>query len=545
MKPYKALIAFALTTICAPIKAQTINISLSQTPVLIERDDNVMYRIRIETDKPQTLDCLTVAFDGGSEPIDQLKLYYAGIEGTELNGTVRMAPVEYISRNTPSNTLKANRSYSVLKDCQKVRKSRSVTLAAQQQMAVGVNYFWVSVKLNRRTRIDKTIDSKIGKLVIDGNECPFTLDSPESAVLYVGTGVRHAGDNGATAYRIPGLVTSNRGTLLAVYDVRYNSSKDLQEHIDIGLSRSTDCGQTWEKMRLPLSMGEEGGLPSAQNGIGDPSILVDRSTGTIWIVAAWAHAMGNRTCWWNSMPGMDKNHTAQLVMTRSDDDGRTWSAPINITEQVKKEEWYFLLQGPGRGITTADGTIVFPIQYIDSERIPNAGIMYSTDHGESWTIHSPARSNTTEAQVAQLPDGSLMLNMRDNRGGSRAVATTTDMGATWTEHPSSRSALREPVCMASLIAVAADDNVLGLPLLIFCNPDSDKNRNRMTIKVSTDNGITWHTENQIMIDEGEGWGYSCLSMIDSERVGVLYESSVAQMTFQTLSLKDLVKRIDR
>ncbi len=67
----------------------------------------------------------------------------------------------------------------------------------------------------------------------------------------MGIGVRHAGDDGSAAYRIPGLVTSNEGTLLGVYDVRYHSSVDLQEYVDVGLSRSTDTGQTWEKMRLP------------------------------------------------------------------------------------------------------------------------------------------------------------------------------------------------------------------------------------------------------------------------------------------------------
>ena len=357
----------------------------------------------------------------------------------------------------------------------------------------------------------------------------------------MGVGVRHAGDDGSAAFRIPGLVTTNKGTLLGVYDVRYNSSVDLQEHVDIGLSRSTDGGKTWEKMRLPLAFGEDGGLPAAQNGVGDPSILVDTKTNTVWIVAAWTHGMGNQRAWFSSQPGMDKNHTAQLVMTKSTDDGKTWSAPINITEQVKKPEWYFLLQGPGRGITMADGTLVFPIQYIGKDRIPNAGIMYSKDGGEHWTIHNHARTNTTEAQVAEVEPGVLMLNMRDNRGGSRAVYTTTDLGQTWKEHESSRTALIEPVCMASLISVKAKDNVLGKDLLIFSNPNSTRDRKDITIKVSTDGGKTWLPEHQALMDEGYNWGYSCLSMVDKETVGIFYESSVAHMTFQTIKLKELVK----
>ena len=85
-------------------------------------------------------------------------------------------------------------------------------------------------------------------------------------------GVRHAGDDGSASFRIPGLATTNKGTLLGVYDVRYNNSADLQEYVDVGLSRSTDGGKSWEKMRLPLSFGEYAGLPKAQNGVGDPSI---------------------------------------------------------------------------------------------------------------------------------------------------------------------------------------------------------------------------------------------------------------------------------
>lgn len=214
---------------------------------------------------------------------------------------------------------------------------------------------------------------------------------------------------------------------------------------------------------------------------------------------------------------------------------------INITEQVKDPSWYFLLQGPGRGISTSNGILVFPIQFIDSERVPNAGIMYSEDRGERWKLHSLARTNTTEAQVAELPSGELMLNMRDNRGGSRAICVTSDMERSWREHLSSRCALQEPVCMASLISVPAKDNITGRDLLIFSNPDSKTARNNITIKVSLDGGLTWNKDNQILLDEGTNWGYTCLSMIDNETLGILYESSVAHITFQTVRLSELVK----
>lgn len=522
--------------------SDTVFVKAPQVPILIERHDNVLLYMRLDAKQTKTLDNVTLTFDKGGDlsQIKSVKLYYSGTEAPQDRGKKRFAPVEYISSHNPGHTLAANPSYSIKKS-EATPTANTVTLEGKQKLFPGYNFFWVSIEMKPSAPLDTKISAEITRIKGDGETIPVKNTDERAVVRRMGVGVRHAGDDGSAAFRIPGLVTTNKGTLLGVYDVRYNSSVDLQEHIDIGLSRSTDGGKTWEKMRLPLSFGEYDGLPSAQNGVGDPSILVDTKTNTVWIVAAWTHGMGNQRAWWSSHPGMDLNHTAQLVMAKSTDDGKTWSAPINITEQVKLPEWYFLLQGPGRGITMDDGTLVFPIQFIDKTRIPNAGIMYSKDRGKTWTIHNYARTNTTEAQVAELEPGTLMLNMRDNRGGSRAIYTTDDFGKTWKEHESSRSALIEPVCMASLISVKAKDNVLGKDLLIFSNPNTTNARKDITIKISLDGGKTWKPEHQLLLDEGYNWGYSCLTMIDKETIGILYESSVAHMTFQSIKLKDIIK----
>ena len=96
-------------------------------------------------------------------------------------------------------------------------------------------------------------------------------------------------------------------------------------------------------------------------------------------------------------------------------------------------------------------------------------------------------------------------------------------------------------CMASLIHVEAEDNVLDKDILLFSNPNTTRGRNHITIKASLDDGLTWLPEHQLMLDEGEGWGYSCLTMIDRETIGILYESSAAHMTFQAVKLKDLIR----
>lgn len=542
MKKFLSLTA-GLLSVMAVQAADTLFIKAPQVPILIERNDNVLFYMRMDAKETKTLDEVTVTF-GKDVPLSQIKsvkLYYGGTDASQDRGKKRFAPVEYISSKTPGKTLAANPSYSVRKSEVQPKNDRTIVLKGEQKLFPGYNFFWVSLEMQPSASLQTKVTADITSVKADGKENPTKLVSDKNIERRMGIGVRHAGDDGSAAFRIPGLVTTNKGTLLGVYDVRYNSSVDLQEHIDIGLSRSTDGGKTWEKMRLPLAFGEYDGLPAAQNGVGDPSILVDTKTNTVWIVAAWTHGMGNQRAWWSSHPGMDLNHTAQLVMAKSTDDGKTWSAPINVTEQVKLPEWYFLLQGPGRGITTSDGTLVFPIQFIDKTRIPNAGIMYSKDRGETWKIHNYARTNTTEAQVAEVEPGVLMLNMRDNRGGSRAVYTTTDFGQTWKEHESSRTALIEPVCMASLISVKAKDNVLGKDLLIFSNPNSTSARKDMTIKISMDGGKTWSADHQLLLDEDYNWGYSCLTMIDKETIGILYESSVAHMTFQSIKLKDIVK----
>lgn len=526
----------------AAYAADTLYVKETQTPVLIERKDNVLFYLRLDASQNTVLNEISLRFGKSVRlsEIEAIKLYYAGTEASQDLAKNRFAPVDYISSHNPGHTLAANTSYSVLK-CEVAKPDQSITLEAGQKLYPGRNFFWVSLQMKRNTSILSKVSVEILNAKNDGALVPLKIVSPAYIEHRMGIGVRHAGNSGSAAYRIPGLVTSNKGTLLGVYDVRYNSSVDLQERVDIGLSRSTNGGQTWEKMRIPMTFGEVDGLPAAQNGVGDPAILVDEKTGTIWIVAAWTHGMGNQRAWWSSQKGMTINETAQLMMVKSDDDGKTWSAPMNITSQVKDPSWYFLLQGPGRGISMHDGTLVFPIQFIDSTRVPNAGIMYSKDHGATWNIHNLARVNTTEAQVAEVEPGVLMLNMRDNRGGSRAVSVTKDFGKTWVEHSSNRSALPESVCQASLIHVNAKDNVTGKAILLFSNPNTTKGRHSTTIKASYDGGVTWPVVHQLLLDEGDNWGYSCLTMIDRETVGILYESSVAHITFQAIKLKDIVK----
>jgi sialidase-1 len=359
--------------------------------------------------------------------------------------------------------------------------------------------------------------------------------------------LRSQGQDKCNTYRIPGLVTTNKKTLVAVYDNRYLNSGDLQGDIDVGMSRSTDGGRSWEKMKVIIDMDEWGGRPNAENGVGDPGILVDKATNTIWVAALWFHGNPGKTAWGGSKPGLTPDVTGQLVMVKSENDGKSWSKPINITRMVKDSSWYLFFQGPGKGITLTDGTLVFPAQFKDDKQVPHSTIIYSKDHGLTWSVGTGAKSNTTESQVVQLNDGRIMINMRDDRNrtekgehNGRAVAITNDLGKNWTVHPSSNSALPEPNCMASIIGATVKIDGVDKHVLFFSNPNDKYKRINMTIKASLDEGLTWPVAYQLLLNSEEGYGYSCLTMIDENTIGILYEG-VKELYFERIAVSDVLK----
>jgi sialidase-1 len=404
-----------------------------------------------------------------------------------------------------------------------------ITFEGALLLKEGENLITVSCELVGGASIDRHISASCTRIKI--GDAVLTPEDGGLKPQRIGVALRQRGQDDSDAYRIPGLATTNKGTLIAVYDNRYRGGGDLPGDIDVGMSRSVDGGQSWAAMKVIMDMGNDPKF--SYDGIGDPAVLVDRKTNTIWVAATWSH--GNRS-WNGSGPGLESAETGQFMLVRSDDDGVTWSKPINITKQIKDPKWRFVLQGPGKGITMRDGTLVFSAQYRDADGVPFSTMIHSTDRGETWTIGTGVKSKTTESQLVELGDGSIMINCRDDRGGSRSVYTTRDLGKTWIEHPTTRSALPEPVCMASLIRV---ENENYGPLLFFSNPNQTRGRARMTIKVSNDEGLTWPEKWHALIDE-ETSMYSCMTLVGEDKIGLFYEGP-GEIYFVRVPIDELMK----
>ncbi len=510
-----------------------------QVPILVNKENNPALRIALtsSTGEETAVNQVTIKLEstGNLEDIQAVRLFSTG----------------------KRKAFKADKQFGT-------DQSPAATITFEDHLVVrDTAYLWLSIQLKDKVDLMQKITVSCESVSTDvGNAA---VEPHDVKALRLGVAVRHHMDDSVHTYRIPGLTTTNNGTLLAVYDVRRDSPRDIQGNIDVGLSRSEDGGNTWEPMRIVLDYNEWGGLPEKFNGVGDVNILVDKTTNNVFVAGLWMHGVLDKNGKWieglteesdvwehqwknkGSQPGFGVKETSQFVVTKSTDDGKTWSEPVNLTRMLKKKEWWLFAPAPGHGITLDDGTLVMPTQGRDENGKPFSNISWSKDGGRTWKASEPAYSNTTECMAVQLTDGSIMLNMRHNanRGDTtdangRAIAVTSDLGATWTEHPTSRNALIEPTCMGSLHRHDYTVNGEKKSVLLFSNPNSKTTRHRMTIKVSLDDGNTWPEEYWLLLDEGKSRGYSCITSIDENTIGILYEGSQAHMTFQKIALSELL-----
>ena len=400
-------------------------------------------------------------------------------------------------------------------------KDGKVLIKSAQGLDGGDNTLWLDVEPSAESIIGSTFSISDLKLNIGGKKMKPEMEpvTQRIGIMLAFPGDKVGQKEGAArdcaAFRIPGLIRTNKGSLIGVFDARYDNEVDLCRDIDVAAVRSTDGGQTWTMPSVNMDSGS-----GMANGCGDPCILQDKK-GRIWMQALACHFAPGARAINASGTGTDPSRTGQWEMVYSDDDGKTWSPIMNVTEQVKKDEWTLILAGPGNGICTKKGYIVFPAQIWQNGANPvcRSCICYSKDGGKTWKMSEGVPAKTSECQVVELSDGSLMLNCRnENYGGKRYVFVTNDMGETWTEHETNTKTLNDPTCQASLVAVETEK--YGR-LLLFSNPWIH-GRSNMSVRASRDDGKTW--SEGLLYDSRGCMGYSCLALTDPDHVGVIYET---------------------
>ena len=518
------------SAVTSPVRAAT---SASATagqrvhPVLIRNDHNALTHVVVEVGQPDVhATSFTFSLRGTDElkDIETLQLFYSGDQKPQ---EIERAP-DWAAA-TPFG--------------EPSKPAAVLTFHGDQVLKPESNVFWLACKLRSSADLSHKVAARCTTIESSAGRITPRKGTPEVRKR-IGIALRRHNDDGVHTYRIPALATTTKGTLLCVYDMRRRKGRDLQEDIDIGLSRSTDGGRTWESVRVIMDMGEYGGLPQEENGASDPGIVVDQQTGEIFCAAVWMWGKPGKHQWREdgSEPGYEIGKSAQFLMVRSKDDGLTWTQPENMTRKLKKAEWILLAPSPQGGITLRDGTLVMPGQGRDEMDRVFSTLIVSRDHGATWTVMSPAAAGNSECQAVQLGDGSIMLNARtEGPAKFRSVWVTDDVGRTWRPHQTHRKALIEPSCNGSLLRFDYREDGQAKHVLLFANPHSQTARDHHTIHVSFDEGRTWPEKNRLLLDVGRGAGYPSLTRIDERHVGIVYEGSQAHLVFEKVSLDELLR----
>jgi sialidase-1 len=310
-----------------------------------------------------------------------------------------------------------------------------------------------------------------------------------------------AGEGGYRSYRIPSILATRKRTLLAFCEGRKHGAGDSGD-IDLLMRRSVDGGRSWSPQKTLFDFGGD--------VVGNPCPVQDRSTGVIRLLLT--SNPGNAVE--KQIMNGDAGAVRTVWLSSSKDDGVTWREPVNITTAVKRDDWGWYATGPGIGIQLRNGRLVIPCDHSRIEgKTYGSHVIYSDDHGEHWRIGGVVTGGANECQVAEVADGSLLLNMRMQSGEKkRGIARSFDGGLSWGPL-SFDETLIDPVCQGSLIADGTE--------LLFSNPASTSKRENLTVRWSSDMGKTWHK--QLVLEPGPA-AYSSLVVLGRGRYACLYET---------------------
>ncbi|CAL9625644.1 Sialidase [Streptomyces sp. enrichment culture] len=347
-----------------------------------------------------------------------------------------------------------------------------------------------------------------------------------------------AGQEGYAGFRVPAVVATGTGDLLAFCEGRVGSRDDFG-NIDSVLKRSTDGGRTWGPLQV-----------AARNGdalAGNPAPVV-LGTGRVLLVHVRNAALATEDAIRRGKVSAADGR--RVWVQHTDDEGRTWSAPREITRQTKRPEWRWYATTPGHAIQLSTGRVVVPANHSlpptgtdnGTEGRYNGGhCLLSDDEGATWRIgyvddNPDGYINANETTAAELPDGRLYFNTRNDSPspGTRADAHSADGGQALVKPFRPQAGLTAPVCEAAVLQLRDPD------LLLYSGPADPGFRALMTIRASPDGGTTWRPAYTV---DGLPAAYSDLVRVDAGTVGLLYETgdfgAYETITFRRVPVTEL------
>ena len=337
--------------------------------------------------------------------------------------------------------------------------------------------------------------------------------------------------NGYACYRIPAIITTPKGSILAFAEARKTSCSDTGD-IDLVMKRSTDGGKSWSPLMIVRDDGD--------NVCGNPVPIIDETNGRIVLVSCWNLGEDTES---EIIAGTSKEGRRVYVMF-SDTDGLSWSAPKEITSSVKKPDWTWYATGPCHGIQLQSekykNRLIVPSNHVKGGTHDHfSQMLYSDDGGETWQLGESTRiPNGNESSAAELADGNVLLNMRNmnQQEKHRLQAISVDGGATLGEMQHVTQ-LIEPVCQANIINYTKSGKITNT--LLFSNPHATVRKN-MTIQISRDGGQNW--KKAFTVYEGHS-AYSDMTVFKNGDVGILYENGLEnaydKISFERVSRKKL------
>lgn len=333
-----------------------------------------------------------------------------------------------------------------------------------------------------------------------------------------------SGEEGHKSYRIPAIISLPNGELLAFCEGRVNNSADFGD-INIVMKRSRNKGKTWGPLQNIVDYNDlQAGNPAPVVDMKDPAW----PKGRIFLF----YNTGNK----HEGEVRKGNGLREVWYKTSTDGGTTWSEGVNITAQTHrpantpynfKEDWRTYANTPGHAIQLRNGRLYVAAnhtagppqeRYLDGR----AHGYYSDDHGKTFKLSEDVSTpGGNESMAAELSDGKLMMNIRNQHGGTKAriVAISKDGGQRWDTTYFDQQ-LPDPICQGSILS-------MGKNTLLFCNAASTTRRDSLTLRVSTDEGKTW--KRSYLIDKsapgtkGDHTAYSDLVQLSKNKAGILYE----------------------